>query len=231
MKRNLLKFKQVSSTQDVLRRFVNNKKEMAVFAYRQTRGRGRHKREWFSPTGGLYLSILVFPEKYTNSIPIISCLSVIETLKELDLNDPSIHWPNDVLLNKKKVCGILCEKIDSALICGIGLNVNIKKFPSKLINATSLHIETGRIYSIEKVLNLCLKNFWKFYDSLQADKFNIGDVYQYISGIGEPVIVKLSSRETVCGVIHNVDEDWSLLVRTAEGLIIKIRYGDVIRLV
>ncbi len=229
MHKELLKFKQVASTQDVLRRLIKNRKEIAVFAYRQTKGRGRYKREWFSPAGGLYLSILVFPERHINSIPLISCLSVIETLKRLNFNKVSIHWPNDVFLNNKKICGILSERIDSAIICGIGLNVNIKNFPSKLSNATSLYIETGRIYSLEKILNLCLKNFWNFYDSLQNDTFNIADAYQYISGVGEPVVVKLSSKEIIKGIIHNVDEDWSLIVRTDNGVIKKIYYGDVIR--
>ncbi|MEO0123022.1 MAG: biotin--[acetyl-CoA-carboxylase] ligase [candidate division WOR-3 bacterium] len=230
MHRELLKFKQVASTQDVLRRLIKNGKEIAVFAYRQTRGRGRHKREWFSPAGGLYLSVLVFPERHINSIPLISCLSVIETLKELNFNKVSIHWPNDVFLNNKKICGILCERIDNAIICGIGLNVNIKKFPSKLSNATSLYIETGKIYSLEKILKLCLTNFWKLYDSSQNGSFNIADAYKYISGVGESVVVKLSSREIIRGIIHNVDEDWSLIVRTNDGLIKRIYYGDVIRL-
>jgi len=229
MQRELLKFKQVTSTQDVLRRLIKNKKEIAVFAYRQTKGRGRHKREWFSPAGGLYLSVLIFPERNINSIPLISCLTVIETLKNLNFNNLSIHWPNDVFLNNKKICGILCEKTDSAIICGMGLNVNIRKFPVRLSNATSLYIETGRIHSIEKILNLCLKHFWNLYDALQNDTFSITQAYQYISGLGEPVEVKLSSRETIRGIIHSVDEDWSLLVRTNDGMIKRIYYGDVIR--
>ena len=231
MQRELLKFKQVTSTQDVIRRLIKNKKEIAVFAYCQTKGRGRHKREWFSPAGGLYLSVLIFPERYINAIPLIACLTVIETLKNLNFNNLSIHWPNDVFLNTKKICGILCEKTDNAIICGIGLNVNIKKFPSRLSNATSLYIETGRIHSIEKILNLCLKHFWNFYETLQNDTFSITQAHQYISGLGEPVEVKLSSRETIKGIIHSVDEDWSLLVRTNDGMIKRIYYGDVIRLI
>ncbi len=230
MSRGLLRFKQVASTQDVLRRLIKNRKEIAVFAYRQTKGRGRHKREWFSPAGGLYLSVLVFPKKHMNALPLISCLTVIETLKGLNFHELSIHWPNDVFLNNKKVCGILCEMTNGAIICGIGLNVNIKKFPLRLSNATSLYIETGKIHSIEEILNLCLKNFWNLYDSLQNDTFSIAEAYQYISGVGEPVEIKLSSKETIRGIIHNVDEDWSLLVRTTDGMIKRIYYGDVIRL-
>lgn len=230
MVRELLKFKQVTSTQDVLKRFVKNKKEIAVFAYTQTRGRGRQKRFWHSPSGGIYLSILMFPAKQINTIPLIAALSVIESLKEFNFTNLSIHWPNDVLLNNKKICGILCEKFNDAVICGIGLNVNVKKMPTKLPNATSLFIETGKIYNLDEILYKILQNFWMCYDNLQADKFKFADIYHYISGLGEPIEVKLSSKETIKGIIHNIDEDWTLLVRTEDGLIKKIYYGDVIRL-
>ncbi|MEO0095102.1 MAG: biotin--[acetyl-CoA-carboxylase] ligase [candidate division WOR-3 bacterium] len=230
MQRQLLKFKQVASTQDVLKKLIKNKNEVAVFAYRQTKGRGRHNREWFSPLGGLYLSILIFPEKHPDLIPLIAALSVIEALKGFHFNNLAIHWPNDVILNNKKICGILCERDGKALICGIGLNVNIRKFPPKISNATSLFMETGRIYNLENLLNLILKNFWFFYDILQNDRFKIKDAYQYISGIGESVEIKLSSRKVIRGIIHNVDEDWGLLVRTEDGLIKRIYHGDVVRL-
>ncbi|MGQ9664912.1 MAG: biotin--[acetyl-CoA-carboxylase] ligase [bacterium] len=230
MMRDLLKFKKVTSTQDVLKRFVKNKKELAAFAYAQTQGRGRHNREWFSPSGGIYLSILMFPPKHINSIPLIAALAVIECLKDLDFKDLSIHWPNDVMLNNKKICGILCEKIDNAVICGIGLNVNIKKFPARLSNATSLFAETGKVYELDKILNGLLEIFWELYDKLQADEFKFTEIYHYVSGLGESIAVKLSSRETIKGIIHNIDEDWGLLLRTEDGFIRKIYYGDVIRL-
>ncbi|MEO0136521.1 MAG: biotin--[acetyl-CoA-carboxylase] ligase [candidate division WOR-3 bacterium] len=230
MKREVLKFKQVTSTQDVLKRLIKNRREIAVFAYSQTKGRGRQKREWYSPPGGMYLSILVFPEKNIHLLPVISCQAVVETLKELNFTDVAIHWPNDVLINQKKVCGILCERVDTAVICGIGLNVNIKKFPSWLTEATSLYKETGQSYNLKEILNLCLTNFWNLYDALQRDRFDMAEIYQYISGVGEPVEVKLSSKETIRGVIHNVDEDWNLIIRTADGVIRKICQGDVVRI-
>lgn len=231
MVRELLKFKQVVSTQDILKRFVENKKELAVFSYRQRKGRGRYKREWFSPSGGLYLSVLLFPEREINNIPLIACLAVIESLKEMDFGNITIHWPNDIMLNNKKVCGILCERVNEAVICGIGLNVNIRRFPSRLTNATSLFIESHKVYNLEDLLHKILNKFWKLYDSLQKENLKITNIYHYVSGIGEPVEIKLSSKETIRGTIHNIDEDWSLLVRTEEGIIKRIYYGDVIRLI
>ncbi len=230
MERQLLKFRRVTSTQNILKRMVKNRKEIAVFAYGQTQGRGRQQRVWFSPSGGFYLSTLVFPESRINAIPLIAALAVIEGLRNLKFENLSIHWPNDVMLNNRKVCGVLCEKHSNALICGIGLNVNIKRFPAKLTNATSLFLETGRIFQVDQLLCLILKNFWDLYDKLQSNEFRMSEIYQYLSGIGEPVEVKLSSKETLKGIIHNIDEDWALLVRTEDGLIRKIYYGDVKRL-
>jgi BirA family biotin operon repressor/biotin-[acetyl-CoA-carboxylase] ligase len=228
--RELLKFNKVTSTQDVVKRFIKNNKELAVFALCQTKGRGRHKRVWFSPPGGLYLSILVYPKRRINTIPLIPCLAVIETLKEFGIGNLTIHWPNDVNINRKKVCGILCERVDDAIICGIGLNVNIKDFPSRLPDATSMYIESGVVYNLDEVLDHLLKNFWSFYDALQNDTFNLEYAFHYVDGIGEPVEVILSSKERLSGIIHNIDEDWGLLIRTEEGVMRKIYYGDVVRL-
>ncbi|MGB9720800.1 MAG: biotin--[acetyl-CoA-carboxylase] ligase [bacterium] len=230
MTREVLKFKQVSSTQDVVRKFVDKRKEIAVFAHQQTRGRGRQKRNWFSPTGGLYLSILTFPEKHINTIPLIAALAVIDCLKDLHFSNLAIHWPNDVMLNYKKVCGILCETHDNTVICGIGLNVNIKKFPNNLTQATSLFLESGKIYKVETLLKNILENFWRYYERLQTDELKITEITHYVSGLGEPVEVKLSSKKTIKGVVHNIDEDWALLIRTEDGFIRKIYYGDVLRL-
>ncbi|MEO0184447.1 MAG: biotin--[acetyl-CoA-carboxylase] ligase [candidate division WOR-3 bacterium] len=230
MTREILKFKQVSSTQDVLRKFASKRRELAVFAYKQTQGRGRQKRNWFSPSGGLYLSILTFPEKHTNTIPLIAALAVIDSLKDLQFANLSIHWPNDIMLHNKKVCGILCETYCDTVICGIGLNVNIRKFPANLANATSLFLESGKVYKLEPLLKEILENFWRYYEKLQNDELKISEISHYISGIGEPVEVKLSSKKTIKGVVHNVDVDWALLVRTEDGFIRKIYYGDVIRL-
>ncbi len=231
MARELLKFKKVASTQDILKKMVDNGREIAVSALSQTQGRGRQKRHWFSPPGGLYLSIMIFPEKHINTIPLITAFAVIETLKTLGFDNLAIHWPNDVLLNNRKVCGILCETHKNAVICGIGLNVNIKKMPAKLPNATSLFLETDKYYDLEELLQIVLDKFWKLYDRLQKNEFRQLEVSQYLCGIGEPVEVRLSSKETLKGIIHNIDEDWALLLRTEEGFIRKIFYGDVTRLI
>ncbi|MEO0141769.1 MAG: biotin--[acetyl-CoA-carboxylase] ligase [candidate division WOR-3 bacterium] len=225
----ILRFKRVASTQDIAKRLINRGKELAVFAQTQTQGRGRRQRVWFSPVGGLYLSVLFFPESAVAKIPLIAALSVITLLKNLGFKKLGILWPNDILLNKKKVCGILCERYKNSVVCGIGLNVNIKRFPAKLSNATSLFLESGKEYNIEEILQNLLYNIESFYCQLQRDVVKIEDIYHYFTGIGEMVEVSYSGG--VCkGTVFDIDEDWGLLLRDETGVIKKFYYGDIKRL-
>ncbi len=225
----IYKFKKVSSTQDVARRLIGKQKELVVFSLSQTSGRGRYHRRWFSPPGGLYLSILLFPKTRINAIPLVAALTVIKTLEFLKFKNLSILWPNDVLLNKKKVCGILCERYKNGVICGIGLNVNIKKFPESLPNATSLYYESGKKYSLSKILKIILKNMELLYVHFQNGELKINEIYNYITGIGEMVEIS-NATGIIRGTVFDVDEDWSLLIRDENGVIRKFYYGDVRRL-
>lgn len=105
----------------------------------QEKGHGRKGEDWFSPLGGLYFSIIL-PKSNINdlqTLTILAAFSVAQTLKENFQIEPLIKLPNDILLNQKKVCGILTENIimgDKTLvsILGIGLNTNIDFFPDDL---------------------------------------------------------------------------------------------------
>jgi BirA family biotin operon repressor/biotin-[acetyl-CoA-carboxylase] ligase len=229
MLRKVIKFERVTSTQDICRRLISRQEETAVFAYRQTRGRGRQSRVWFSPKGGLYLSLLLFPENQSNSIPLAAALAVIRVLQKLGINDIALHWPNDVLLGSRKVCGILCEQVRNAFICGIGLNVNNRKFDRGADNATSLARVSGKNYDIESILNELLRTFYPLYRETQQAGLDIKAVKPYLSGIGEMVEIKTRDG-TVKGTVFDIDSDWALLLADGSGMIRKFYYGDVRRL-
>lgn len=131
-----------------------------VTAGEQTGGRGRFKRHWVSPAGqNIYASFCFFVEHYgkeIGNIPQILALSATHVLEEYGLK-PQVKWPNDVLLGKKKVAGILAETtmVDGGIcvIVGIGINVNM---PSDVLGgidrpATSFFAETGKLFSVEEV--------------------------------------------------------------------------------
>ncbi len=133
-----------------------------VTADEQTAGRGRFRRKWESPANqNLYATFCFFIEKHRldiGNIPQVLALSAINALKKLGFN-PQLKWPNDILLNHKKVSGILCETTPLSdhlgIILGIGINVNM---PLELLQkidrpATSLLVEQGNLLQIEEVLN------------------------------------------------------------------------------
>ena len=113
-----------------------------IIAERQSAGKGRLGREWFSPAGGIWLSIILFPQlspSYISRITLITAVAVIKAIKIYTQIESQIKWPNDILINEKKVCGILTEMsaeldIINWVVVGIGINVNIdhRKFPEDI---------------------------------------------------------------------------------------------------
>ncbi|MEM3576997.1 MAG: biotin--[acetyl-CoA-carboxylase] ligase [Candidatus Bathyarchaeia archaeon] len=147
-----------------------------VIAEEQTAGRGRHWRKWFSPRGGLYFSVILRPKMKVNEavgIVVAAGLAVIKVLSEDYGLRVEAKWPNDVLLNGKKVCGILTEvnstgeNVNYAVV-GIGINANsitAKEFPEELkLIATSLREKLKRKLALEPLLKRCLEKFEDFYE-------------------------------------------------------------------
>lgn len=225
----IIRFRRVASTQDTAKRFVQEGRELAITSLSQQRGRGRQGRTWYSPHGGLYVSLLLFPKERLTSIPLLASLSVIRTLEGLGFSKLLIHWPNDVLLDSRKVCGVACERYQNAMICGIGLNVNIDRFGQRAVNATSLSVEAGREFDIDEILDQLLVQFNSLYEELQEKGLKVKEVLNYISGLGEAVEV-LTKKGKISGTVCDVDDDWALLLRDENGIIKKLYYGDVRRL-
>jgi len=135
-----------------------------IVAEKQTGGYGRKRTAWFSPRGGLYFSIILPRSKIEDlqTLTIISAFIVAKTIKENFSLEPLIKLPNDVLINSRKVCGILTENVIGkevkSSVIGIGLNTNIEKFPKDLEDsATSLKIELGREVDNKKILEQIVK--------------------------------------------------------------------------
>ena len=142
-----------------------------VLAEEQESGYGRKGEAWYSPKGGLYFSVIL-PKGEINdlqTLTILAAFTVAKTIKEAFNVEPLIKLPNDVLLNGKKVCGILTENVIGnevkSSVIGIGINTNISSFPSEIKDiVTSLKMELGRevdnMEILEKI-NKELKNQFK----------------------------------------------------------------------
>ena len=145
-------FDEIDSTNEQAKKIAKNAREgTIVVANNQTNGKGRRGREFESKRGGLYFSIILKPDVAIEKVPFITQLaacSIYKALNEMGV-DISIKWPNDIILNDKKICGILCEmscEIDylSYVVAGIGINMKKVDFEEGLEKIAT---------SLEKVMN------------------------------------------------------------------------------
>jgi len=149
------KFKKVKSTMDIAKNFINDNKLGIIVAEEQTEGRGRYGRKWFSPKGGLYFSFQIKKNKLTDFLSEIVALSLIDTMKDFGLTC-KIKFPNDIIINEKKICGILIEKKGDFYIVGIGINV--KKIEGDYVSMEEL---IKRNIKIDDVFEKFIWNFKK----------------------------------------------------------------------
>jgi BirA family biotin operon repressor/biotin-[acetyl-CoA-carboxylase] ligase len=160
------KIKTISSTNKIAKELARKGAEpwTVVVAEEQTAGYGKEKVSWFSPEGGLYFSVIL-PKSQIDDLQTLTVLAafvVAKNIKDKLSLEPLIKLPNDVLVNQKKVAGILTENIIGkeikASVIGIGINTNISEFPQGLEKtATSLKIETGKEIDNNKILEQILK--------------------------------------------------------------------------
>lgn len=164
-KNKIIRLLEIPSTSDYAKEIALQSPEgTVVVAKKQSAGRGKPGNSWFSPSGsGLYFSVILKPYKNPpDLIPLtqLSSQAVIEMLFSLFKIKAEIKLPNDVLVNGKKIAGILTEKIAGAVIVGMGINVNIAQFPAELQQSvTSIKLETQTEANLELVFYKVLELF------------------------------------------------------------------------
>lgn len=174
--RNIIHFDDIDSTNIKAKELAQKDIEdgSLIVAEKQTLGSGRFNRKWVSPKGGLWFTLILRPNIPPNEAPKITQIaaaSVYKTLNDFDINT-TIKWPNDILLNDKKLCGILAEMkcdMDSVhyLVLGIGMNVNINEsdFDEAVKSiATSLKIQYNIEFKRSEVLSTFLTHFENLYN-------------------------------------------------------------------
>jgi len=212
-----------------------------VIADTQSSGRGRMDRIWVSPAKkGLWLSIILKPSIKPERAPELTVLAAIATVKALENFaglSASIKWPNDIVIDGRKLCGILAEiqaepDVIRSVVMGIGINVNMNRedFPAELQDlATSPPIEEGKVASRRQLLLIFLENIEAIYDEyLKSDGLDFFlEYYKSRSatlGKNVKVIERTSSFE---GYALDIDKDGALLVRLGDGSIRKVLSADV----
>jgi BirA family transcriptional regulator, biotin operon repressor / biotin---[acetyl-CoA-carboxylase] ligase len=210
-----------------------------VLAEEQTAGRGRAGRAWHSErSAGIYMSILVRPDLAPAQAPALTLaagVAIYDAIAELAGVKPDIRWPNDVLLNGKKLCGILTEMYAEPdrvrfVVAGIGINVNHSRMPESLTKiATSLRIETGRVHSRIELAVRLLRNFESYYNQLLRDGAapilaRFSQVSSYAQG--KPVHVS-TSQESFVGTTAGLDSTGMLRVTRPDGRTETVLAADI----
>jgi BirA family biotin operon repressor/biotin-[acetyl-CoA-carboxylase] ligase len=233
---------EVESTMDEVRRLTYEEEGLTLIAERQKAGRGRLGRNWHSPQGGVYLSVLLKPKIHPSKIsclPLMGGLIVAETLRSLYGIKAELKWPNDVVYMEKKISGILFEAsveqdIVHYVILGIGVNLNltVKDFPLSLKRkACSVKMILGRDISRIAFLKELLKRLdnWYLVFLREGSKPIIEGWSKISATLGKMVRVKLPGRE-LKGLAEKLDEDGGLILRTPKGSTVKVLSGDVYHL-
>lgn len=228
-------YSKIPSTMEVAKReaLQGAQEGTVVIAGEQTAGKGRMKRVWLSPKGNIALSIIMYPKMaYLSSLVMAASLAVVHTIADVTGLRSQIKWPNDVLINGKKICGILVESgvrdssIDYAVV-GIGINVNLKTadFTGMYLPVTSLSDELGRDVSRLELVRRLLFEFEELYLSLQSGDTVYREWRDNLETLGRWVYAR--SGDTVYeGIVESIAEDGSLMLRCSDGSLIKLTAGD-----
>jgi len=207
-----------------------------VVAEYQTRGRGRLGRKWVSPRGsGAYFSIILRPDilpKEVSSITLFSSLAVAKTIREKTGLTALIKWPNDVLINGGKVCGILTEmnaELDKInfVVLGVGININTKKevLPE---GASSLMAEKGEGISRLEFVRALLLSIDKYYKIFNSGRIaDIIEEYKRLSAVLDRRVRINYHNRPISGHVLDVDTEGALILRMDSGLNERILAGDV----
>lgn len=213
-----------------------------IVAARQEGGHGRMKRVWNSPLGGLWFTIILRPQidpQFVAQVTLLAGVAVAKALRRIYATDAvKIKWPNDLLLDGKKVCGILSElqldengAIDYAVV-GIGVNVALKEsdFPAELRNlAASLNMSLHKDYTCREVLDAILEEFASLYeDWLARGAEAVLPAWRELNcTLGKKVLVKDNDKVIFSGETIAVDETGALLVRGENGIVQSFDFGEI----
>lgn len=205
----------------------------------QVKGKGRRGRTWESPrASAIYMTLLIRPQilpQRASMLTLVMGLSAVQAIRDVLHIETSIKWPNDVVLNRKKLVGILTEmnaQMDyiEYLVIGIGINVNIRQFPPELQDkATSLQVELGHPVNRAELAAAVMKCFEENYEIFEKtqDLSGLMDAYHAVlANYNQPVRV-LEPGNEYSGVARGINKKGELLVEKEDGSVETVYAGEV----
>ena len=227
----IIHFKEIDSTNSYLK---NSHRLLDNFTFAstdyQSKGKGREDRVWESNSGeNLMFSFLIKNEELMKLSAALSILTAVEVAKEVekyDIDNVSIKWPNDILINDKKVCGILLEgQVPEYLVVGVGLNVNQKEFPNGLRRpATSLSLETKEDINIDELKERLFKNIVNNFSSIKLDDYL--DYFRKHNYLLNKRVRVLINEEPYIGEVVGIDDSFCLQILSRD-MLLHIDSGEI----
>ncbi len=234
--RRIMFFQNLGSTMDEADRHGANRVAdgTVVVAETQQASRGRFGRTWVSQPGNLYFSVVFYPTLQT--LPLLSPLAgvaVVRAIAKTTGLQPRIKWPNDVLIDGKKVAGILVESVISGeevhyAVLGIGVNVALdaEALGELFATATSLNAATAREVPREGLLRRLLQELDDLYLALRKGESPIEDWQGLLDTLGCRITAS-AGKESPTGMAESVDDLGNLLLRLDDGRLVTLTTGDV----
>jgi BirA family transcriptional regulator, biotin operon repressor / biotin---[acetyl-CoA-carboxylase] ligase len=226
-------FREIGSTMDAAKELASGGAEAGtlIVAEHQAAGRGRLKRAWLSPEGGIYFTVILRPHVapvYAPRINLMASVAVATTIRKLFGLAPEVKWPNDVLIQGRKVCGILAEmEAETDTInfvnLGIGINANVS-IPQLEADVTSLKDELKREISRGEFLGSLLQEIFK--QQAILTKGDVLEQWKEISSTLNANVRIVSAGEELLGKAVGIDSSGALIIRTDNGSIRTAVAGD-----
>jgi BirA family biotin operon repressor/biotin-[acetyl-CoA-carboxylase] ligase len=230
----------LTSTSDILkaRARLGAPEWTGLLADTQTGGRGREGRTWISPPGGLYLSVVLRPRfAEVGLIPLAAGVAVAEVAEEHGVA-ARLKWPNDAVVNDRKLAGVLTESSSSSrgvewVVVGVGVNVSVDRVSLDSLGgtATSLLLEGSRGAALEDVAAGLLARLSLWYDALESRPSSVVEAWRAhaVPWWGEPVRVETVTG-VLQGVLRDVDDTGALLVDRGQEGVLRVLTGEVTQL-
>lgn len=241
--KNLYVFNEVTSTNTVAKFLAMNDAEngTVIISEKQTKARGRSGKGWESPLGGVWLSIIVTPNVDYSKLPMITIatgVAVAKTIENIGIKNVEIKWPNDIMINDKKVCGILTEAVTKFntienVIVGVGIdaNIDINDFPENLQDGTTtIAHELGRKGNENKLIGQFLEEFEKISEDFVHEKYEdiLKEWRKRSYSIGKIVEVREPFNKNYDGYVVGIGKEGALIVEKIDGTFEKVISGECI---
>jgi BirA family biotin operon repressor/biotin-[acetyl-CoA-carboxylase] ligase len=232
----LIRYVSVASTQDTARQLVlaSHRLPFTVLAQTQSRGRGRLGKQWSSAPGGLWLTVAlrVPSAESVRQAALVTAFSIGHALQTAAPLEISVKWPNDLLIKRKKICGILAETLvlpgETTLLLGIGVNANNTIDDRVLPRATSLKDELNRSVNTDCLLGVIMTRVDQDIASLAERGFSafLPWLQSHLALVGETVAIEINDQQEH-GRVKGLSETGALLLTDVNGLIREVDAGSI----